>query len=165
MTGMGHFDQIAPTSPSVGSRLGQGTFAEPALGSGCRNYDADRIGIGKHVHGQPIDRAIQAIGRTLPKRPGDEAANTITPSPSEPHPRKRRRESQTESTFRSLESGGRKRNRTAVRGFAVLCIATLPSGRGSRHIGARRSFGQGESYRVIANSSGCTLVERLVRLG
>src|SRR6185437_6136321 len=26
-------------------------------------------------------------------------------------------------------AGGRKRNRTAVRGFAVLCIATLPSGR------------------------------------
>ena len=29
---------------------------------------------------------------------------------------------------RVLRDGGRKRNRTAVRGFAVLCIATLPSG-------------------------------------
>jgi len=25
---MGHFDQFPPTSPSVGCRLGQGTFAE-----------------------------------------------------------------------------------------------------------------------------------------
>jgi hypothetical protein len=31
--------------------------------------------------------------------------------------------------YRVLGPGGRKRNRTAVRGFAVLCIATLPSGR------------------------------------
>src|SRR5207248_6135854 len=29
---------------------------------------------------------------------------------------------------RAQPPGGRKRNRTAVRGFAVLCIATLPSG-------------------------------------
>ena len=28
MTHLGHFDQFPPTSPSVGCRLGQGTFAE-----------------------------------------------------------------------------------------------------------------------------------------
>ena len=28
MTALGHFDQFPPTSPSVGCRLGQGTFAE-----------------------------------------------------------------------------------------------------------------------------------------
>ncbi|MFL5266443.1 MAG: hypothetical protein ACJ8AH_07570, partial [Stellaceae bacterium] len=28
MAVMGHFDQFPPTSPSVGCRLGQGTFAE-----------------------------------------------------------------------------------------------------------------------------------------
>ena len=39
---------------------------------------------------------------------------------------------QTARKIKSVEgvlAGGRKRNRTAVRGFAVLCIATLPSGR------------------------------------
>ncbi len=32
-------------------------------------------------------------------------------------------------SIRQLVYGGRRRKRTAVRGFAVLCIATLPSGR------------------------------------
>src|SRR5579864_1434375 len=36
--------------------------------------------------------------------------------------------------FCGKTDGGRKRNRTAVRGFAVPCIATLPSGPGSRAV-------------------------------
>ena len=55
------------------------------------------------------------------------------------------KQAQIERSWNGLDVGGRKRNRTAVRGFAVLCIATLPSGRGHRHIGVRRSLGQGES--------------------
>jgi integrase len=31
-----------------------------------------------HVHGQHIDQAIRALGRTLPKLPANETANTIT---------------------------------------------------------------------------------------
>ena len=31
-----------------------------------------------HVHGRHIDEAIRAIGRTLPKRLGNETADTIT---------------------------------------------------------------------------------------
>src|SRR5687768_96960 len=44
----------------------------------------------------------------------------------------------------SLKDGGRKRNRTAVHGFAVRCIATLPSGRVRRtgDIGGRAEEGQ-----------------------
>ena len=37
--------------------------------------------------------------------------------------------SRSSATSDTFPDGGRKRNRTAVRGFAVLCIATLPSGR------------------------------------
>jgi integrase len=37
-----------------------------------------------HVHGRHIDAAIQAIGRTLPKRPQNEPANTITPKLHQP---------------------------------------------------------------------------------
>src|SRR5690348_17835815 len=46
--------------------------------------------------------------------------------------------------MRARPPGGRKRNRTAVRGFAVLCITTLPSGRlfSNRHIVACRALGQ-----------------------
>jgi integrase len=44
-------------------------------------------------------------------------------------PEKNKRERQNVADFKELPAGGRKRNRTAVRGFAVLCIATLPSGR------------------------------------
>ena len=47
------------------------------------------------------------------------------------------------SLINELKSGGRKRNRTAVRGFAVLCIATLPSGREASHIGWGGKGGQG----------------------
>src|SRR5205814_3718034 len=32
-----------------------------------------------HVHGQHIDQAIRAIGRTLPKQAANETANMITP--------------------------------------------------------------------------------------
>jgi site-specific recombinase XerD len=32
-----------------------------------------------HVHGRHIDRAIAAIGRTLPQQSGNEQANVITP--------------------------------------------------------------------------------------
>src|SRR5689334_4348835 len=53
---------------------------------------------------------------------------------------KARQHGEIESGLNDLADGGRKRNRTAVRGFAVLCIATLPSGRGHCHIGARRSL-------------------------
>src|SRR5215813_2509443 len=50
---------------------------------------------------------------------------------------------QDNSHFQKLSTGGRKRNRTAVRGFAVLCITTLPSGRlAPAHIGARAAPGQ-----------------------
>jgi site-specific recombinase XerD len=31
-----------------------------------------------HVHGRHIDQAIRAIGRTIPKRPGEETVNAIT---------------------------------------------------------------------------------------
>jgi hypothetical protein len=41
----------------------------------------------------------------------------------------RRNYEEKNRNYRALGPGGRKRNRTAVRGFAVLCIATLPSGR------------------------------------
>jgi hypothetical protein len=40
-----------------------------------------------------------------------------------------RNQEEKNRNYRVLGPGGRKRNRTAVRGFAVLCIATLPSGR------------------------------------
>jgi hypothetical protein len=43
-------------------------------------------------------------------------------------------------SFKSLVIGGRKRNRTAVHGFAVRCIATLPSGP-VRRVDGRRDIG------------------------
>src|SRR6266699_2519772 len=62
-----------------------------------------------------------------------------------------------DQAIRSLErrvqgNGGRKRNRTAVHGFAVRCIATLPSGQyrkslGTGDIGARHAEGQGVAAR------------------
>lgn len=43
-----------------------------------RTAGLDPETITPHVHGRHIDQAIQAIGRTIPKRPADGTANTIT---------------------------------------------------------------------------------------
>ena len=60
--------------------------------------------------------------------------------------------------------GGRKRNRTAVRGFAVLCIATLPSGQPARrpparrracHIGCAARQGQGDAVAFGSVAGDC----------
>ena len=59
----------------------------------------------------------RATGNAAGCAGADDAIRRVTPATS------------ITETPMSYSAGGRKRNRTAVRGFAVLCIATLPSGR------------------------------------
>src|SRR5262249_17789261 len=70
------------------------------------------------------------------------------------NPTRRCREPNIASNFIEISAGGRKRNRTAVRGFAVLCITTLPSGpagsRAYRRPMRPRSSTVAEDIRAVA---------------
>ncbi len=82
-----------------------------------------------HVHGQHIDRAIRAIGRTVKAPSANKTGDTVTPElHMHTHGKPRLAWRRKIQGAHDVAGGGRKRNRTAVRGFAVLCIATLPSG-------------------------------------
>src|SRR5262249_41170316 len=71
-------------------------------------------------------KTVRPGGRTTPPRSAlFEIRNVITKQL--PGPR-RVQKNERNRYFKRIYAGGRKRNRTAVRGFAVLCITTLPSG-------------------------------------
>ena len=118
-----------------GERITEHGITAESLRDGDLRFSVNVMVDGKRIH-RVVGKAGDGVTRTQCEdfiekvRANRQHPNTgITHRLSKGSRHQRPRLGGKNRNYRVLGPGGRKRNRTAVRGFAVLCIATLPSGR------------------------------------